>query len=131
MSYLGEIRRERALELYGEGFRISDVCRWGIAEKVFGTEKCGAYVSYNSKDTYLVTLKSAVTGANIYKASVWNGNIEQSEITFEDPAYTPTEPGCVIMEKKVNRKFAKKNYLQPLPTDEIKLNSKLLQNPQW
>ena len=132
MSYLGEIRRERALELYAEGLRIADVCRWGIAEQVFGTEKCGVYISYEDTNTYLVTMKNPVTNEDVFKSSVWTAdNIEQETITYEDPAYTPTEPGCVIVEKKVNRKFSKKNYLQPIPTDEIKLNPQLLQNPQW
>ncbi len=131
MSYLGEIRRERALELYGEGLRITDVCRWGIAEQVFGTAKHGVYVQYEGADTYLTTLKNGVTNANVYSASVWEGNIETETIAYEDPAYTPTKPGCVIAEKQVNRKFAKKNYLQPIPTDQIQLNPALLQNPQW
>ena len=131
MSYLGEIRRERALELYGEGQRIADVCRWGIAEQVFGTEKCGVYVHNEGKDTYLVGMKNPITNADIFNASAWENNIETETITYEDPAYSPTKPGCLIVEKKVNRKFAKKNYLQPIPTDQIKLNPQLLQNPQW
>ena len=131
MSYLGEIRRERALELYGEGLRISDVCRWGIAEQVFGTEKCGIYVYSEGEDTYLVNMKNPVTGQDVFNASAWDNNIEMETITYEDPAYTPTKPGCLIIEKKVNRKFAKKNYLQPIPTVQIQLNSQLLQNPQW
>ena len=131
MSFLGEIRRERALELYGEGHRITDVCRWGIAETVFGTEKCGVYVQYDGADTYLATMKNTVTNQDIYSPSVWSGNIETETISHADPAYTPTKPGCLIVEHKVNRKFAKKNYLQPIPTDQIKLNPALLQNPEW
>ena len=131
MSYMGEIRRERALELYGEGLRIADVCRWGIAEKVFATEKCGVYVRYEDKDTYLVDMKNPVTGLKVYDDNVWGENIEQHTITYEDPAYSPTKPGCLITEKAINRKFTKKNYLQPIPTDEIQLNPALLQNPQW
>lgn len=131
MSYLGEIRRERALELYAEGLRIADACRWGIAEQVFGTEKCGIYAYYDNEDTYLIGMKNPVTGKDVFDAKVWEGNIERETITYEDPAYTPTRPGCVIVENKVNRKFAKKNYLQPIPTDEIQLNPTLLQNPQW
>lgn len=131
MSYLGEIRRERALELYAEGLRLFDLCRWGIAEQVLGTDKCGIYVYYGGEDTYLVNMKNPVTNEDVFDASVWDNNIETETITYEDPAYTPTQPGCLIVEKKVNRKFAKKNYLQPIPTDEIQLNPQLLQNPQW
>lgn len=131
MSYLGEIRRERALELYAEGLRLFDLCRWGIAEQVLGTERCGIYVYYGGEDTYLVNMKNPVTNEDVFDASAWDNNIETETITYEDPAYTPTQPGCLIVEKKVNRKFAKKNYLQPIPTDEIQLNPKLLQNPQW
>lgn len=136
MSYLGEIRRERALELYAEGFRVADVCRWGIAEQVFSTEKCGIYVYYDEHDgsdtdTYLVDMINPVTNEKVFDASVWSDNIETETINYEDPAYTPTQPGCLIVEKKVNRKFTKKNYLQPIPTDEIQLNPQLLQNPQW
>lgn len=136
MSYLGEIRRERALELYAEGFRVADVCRWGIAEQVFSTEKCGIYVYYDEHDgsdtdTYLVDMINPVNNEKVFDASVWSDNIETETINYEDPAYTPTQPGCLIVEKKVNRKFTKKNYLQPIPTDEIQLNPQLLQNPQW
>lgn len=131
MSYLGEIRRERALELYAEGLRIADVCRWGIAEQVFGTEKCGIYTYYDNEKTWLVDMKNPVTGAAIFDESVWANYTETETIVYEDPAYTPTKPGAVIVEKKVNRKFAKKNYLQPIPTGQIELNPQLLQNPEW
>jgi hypothetical protein len=131
MTPLGEIRRERAVELYGEGHRLSDLCRWGIAEQVLGQERCGAYVSYDGAETYLTTLVNPVTNVKIYNPSVWEGNIETAEVTYEDPAYTPTKAGALIVEQKANRKFARKNYLQPIPTDQIKLNANLKQNPQW
>lgn len=90
MSYLGEIRRERALELYAEGLRIADVCRWGIAEQVFGTEKCGVYISYEDTNTYLVTMKNPVTNEDVFKSSVWTAdNIEQETITYEDYQQQP------------------------------------------
>ncbi len=131
MSYLGEIRRERAVELYGEGHRLSDLCRWGIAEQVLGQERCGAYVAYDGADTYLATLVNPVTSLRVYDANVWKDNIETTELTYEDPAYTSTKAGAVIVEHKANRKFSRKNYLQPIPTDQIKLNPNLKQNPQW
>ena len=131
MTYLGEIRRERALELYGEGHRLYDLCRWGIAEQVLGQERCGTYVNYNGADTYLTTLVNPVTNLKVYNADVWKDNLETAEVTYEDPAYTSTKAGAVIVEHKANRKFAKTNYLQPIPTDDIKLNSNLIQNPGW
>lgn len=131
MSYLGEIRRERALELYGEGFRIADVCRWGIAEEVFSTEICGTYAYVDGEDSYLIGMKNPVTAQNVFNPSVWEGNLETETITYEDPAYTPTKPGCLVATHKVNRRFSKKNYLQPLPTKQMELNKSLLQNPQW
>ena len=131
MTFLGEIRRERALELYGEGHRLYDLCRWGIAEQVLGQERCGAYVNYNGSDTFLATLVNPVTNVKVYNADVWKDNLETAEVTYEDPAYTSTKAGAVIVEHKANRKFAKKNYLQPIPTDDIKLNSNLIQNPGW
>ena len=131
MNYLGEIRRERAVELYGEGHRVNDACRWGIAEEIFGTPVCGAYVSYDGEDTYLVSMKNPVTDVDVYDASVWSSLIQNTTIEYEEDAYTPTRPGALISETATNRQFAKKNYLQPIPTDEIQLNPELLQNPDW
>ena len=131
MSFLGEIRRERALELYGEGLRVADLCRWGIAEEVLGKEKCGIYAYYGDQDTYIVDMTNPVTGEDVFDAGVWTGNIETETITYEDPAYTPTQPGCVLVETRANRQFARKNYLQPIPTDQIQLNPELKQNPGW
>lgn len=130
MSFMGEIRRERALELYGEGFRLSDLCRWGIAEKVLTQEKCGVYVNYEGTPTDITTLKNKA-GELVYDESVWNSKILDHVIEYEDPAYTPTKPGCLIGETLSRRKFAKKNYLQPIPSDQIKMNPKLVQNPEW
>ena len=39
--------------------------------------------------------------------------------------------GALIIETQANRIFSKKNYLQPIPTDQIALNPELKQNPQW
>ena len=41
---LDEIRRERACELFGEGFRANDLKRWGIAHINLKGQKLGRYV---------------------------------------------------------------------------------------
>ncbi len=134
LTYLGEIRRERALELYAEGFRLNDLCRWGIAEKeLAGQPTCGMYTSYNGEVTYLCkpSTVSPIDGKALYQASTYTNKILNHRIAYSYDGLTPTEPNCIINEQATNRKFAKKNYLQPIPTDQIKLNSNLKQNPQW
>jgi len=132
LDLLGEIRRERATELYGEGQRLSDLCRWGIAEvELAGQDRCGGYISYKGVPSYVQTLISPVTNKSVYVASSFAGKINSREYTFSYAGIAPTEPGAAIIELAVNRKFALKNYLQPIPSDQIKLNSNLKQNPSW
>lgn len=137
LSMLEEIRRERAIELFGEGYRLGDLCRWGIAEKeLAGQPKCSYYVSYDGQGTEVGTADNpSNTSQKIYDPSVWEdkGYITTQEIS--QSTYTagmPTvKPGALIIETANNRVFSKKNYLQPIPSAQISLNSELKQNPQW
>ena len=132
LDMMGEIRRERATELYGEGQRLSDLCRWGIAEaELAGQDRCGGYINYKGVPSYVQTLISPITKKLVYVASSFAGKINSKEYTFSYAGLTPTEPGSTIIELAANRKFALKNYLQPIPSDQIKLNSNLIQNPNW
>lgn len=132
LTLLGEIRRERALELYGEGHRLNDLCRWGIAEvELAGENRCGAYLNYEGKESYLKTLINPIDNEPVYEPSGYVGKINDKEIKFSYAGLTPTQPGAIIVEQAANRKFALKNYLLPIPTDQIKLNPNLKQNPSW
>ncbi|MFV0537915.1 MAG: RagB/SusD family nutrient uptake outer membrane protein [Dysgonomonas sp.] len=129
-----EIRRERTLELWGEGFRRTDLCRWGIAEEELSRPICTYYASYNGVPTKIATEdKPGYPGNKIYDPSVWEKRImETEEIQSTYTAGVPTvKAGCLITEAVNNRNFTKKNYLQPIPTDQITLNNALKQNPQW
>lgn len=131
-----EIRRERTLEMYGEGFRVSDLCRWGIAEKELARQTCSFYVSYNGTPTKLATENNpANSSKKIYNAAVW---ADKGYVTTKDEdqsTYAAGMPkvkaGALIIETANNRIFAKKNYLHPIPSNEMSLNEKLTQNPQW
>lgn len=117
LNMLGEIRRERALELYAENFRFDDLRRWGIAEAELNKPILGRVVSYNGKPTEITTFVSPVTKLPIYKASVYTFGVDAS--------------GALIIDPLSNRKFTKKHYLLPIPTDQLLLNSNLKQNPGW
>jgi len=133
LTYIGEIRRERATELYAEGHRIFDLCRWNVAvEALAGEPKTFGYISYNGVDSWVTTYVNPNTGNSVYDESSFTGNPWlDHEITYEYDGYTPTMPGAYIGEQASNRQFSKKNYLMPIPSDQLKLNSTLVQNPGW
>jgi starch-binding outer membrane protein, SusD/RagB family len=132
LTLLGEIRRERACELYGEGQRFADLTRWGIAVAEMANQNtCGTYLQVDGVDTEITKQISPVDGTACYQASAYVGLMNTDNITYSYAGLTPTLPGCAIAITKANRKFALKNYLQPIPTDQITLNPELLQNPSW
>ncbi|MDR2915579.1 MAG: RagB/SusD family nutrient uptake outer membrane protein [Tannerella sp.] len=99
LTFLGEIRRERATELYGEGHRIGDLCRWGIAEAELGGQpRCGTYVSYGGEDTYLQSLINPVDNKPVYDPEAYIGKITTSDITYTYAGLTPVKAGAIIIE---------------------------------
>jgi hypothetical protein len=96
-----EIRRERAVELQGEGFRMDDLKRWYIAH---------------------IELTKPVLGVR------WAGTEFATKYT-NPPALTAD--GDVLADPASERKFTEKNYLIPIPTNQIQLNPNLAQNPGW
>lgn len=99
-----EIRRERTIELFLEGFRFDDLRRWKNAE----TEMPMALKGVLWRDTQYAT------------DSRWS-NID----------FPQDETGSIIIEPTNKRKFEEKHYLLPLPTRQILLNPNLEQNPGW
>lgn len=58
----------------------------------------------------------------------WTGT--QFATIWPGASVTPKDAdGVLILEN--NRTWAQKNYLLPLPADQIKLNANLIQNPGW
>ena len=134
LTILGEIRRERAIELQGEGFRISDLCRWGIAEKeMAGQPTCGVYLKYSGTNTEYSTATNTNTGKPVLTPGAYStATIVQSDFIASTYAgIAPTKAGAVISEQVNNRIFAIKNYLQPIGTSQLALNPNLKQNPNW
>lgn len=96
-----EIRRERTVELFDECFRLDDLKRWKTAE----TE-----------------MPMNLTGVK------WTGT--EYETTWTSAASKAKDAqGCILMES--GRVWKERNYLYPLPVDQLQLNPNLGQNPGW
>ena len=133
LNMLGEIRRERAVELFGEGLRYDDLKRWGIAEVELNRNICVNYIQYDGSNTEFVGYENPKEpGKTIYDPEVWSSGLT----TGEEPAYSysgiaTTKAGALIIDPASNRTFSKANYLDPIPTTQINLNPELKQNPGW
>ncbi|MCX6299353.1 MAG: RagB/SusD family nutrient uptake outer membrane protein [Bacteroidetes bacterium] len=104
---LWEIRRERRIELFGDGFRFNDIKRW----------KKGAYLN-----DYQLGVKINKANYPIYTAF----NITNVNILIDGG----TAVGYV-KNSPVPLGWLDKYYLEPVPLQEIAINPRLSQNPGW
>ena len=95
-----EIRAERTVELFMEGFRIDDLKRWKTAEDEMPGDLLG--IKYDG------------TGYE----SAWTDMPNQTN-----------SDGYIILY--TGREWNERNYLLPIPSDELQLNPELKQNPGW
>lgn len=126
MNMLDEIRRERACELFGEGFRLDDLKRWGIAQTNLTGQKLGRHI-YNT--AYMTAKANDATyfGEPAYypeKYPLLYGIYEGTGAN--DPDY-----GRSIGTLRGNLLFSQRDYLAPIPLQQIRLNPSLVQNPGW
>jgi hypothetical protein len=104
LTMLGEIRRERTVELAFEGFRRDDLRRWKQAETVMPKALRGVKFKGTEYETRYGTVAGLQTDAE----------------------------GNVVAEPAASRQFLPKHYLDPIPLQQIQLtNGKLVQNPGW
>ncbi len=126
MNMLDEIRRERASELFGEGFRLDDLKRWGIAHINLTGQKLGRHI-YGTEYMTAKANDATYFGEPSYypeKYPLLYGVYEGSGET--DPDY-----GRSIATLKGNLLFSQRDYLAPIPLEQIRLNPQLIQNPGW
>ena len=115
-----EIRRERRVELAYEGLRFNDLRRWGKLEYADMVKNkklnMGAWIN---KAAYDATAMAKITLCDE------NGNI----VTGNEGYIMP------ITEVAKMREMADKDYLYPIPVDQITMYEthgfKLTQNPGW
>lgn len=108
---LQEIRRERRVELAGDGFRFRDLLRWKAGElinnpkTILGMKLTDAYKATYPKDA--------------------NGNSQVDNVVRDAQGYVR------IYTNITSRMWDQKMYLYPLPKDQLVLNKNFKQNPGW
>ena len=103
-DYVQEVRRERVVELFGEGNRLDDLMRWRAHNLFVGTRPLGT--------TYTAEIEA------IYPNLTVDGE------GFLDPYVNFLSGGAYGFDPN-------RDYLLPLPIDELTLNENLTQNPNW
>ena len=106
---IAEIRRERRIELFNEGFRYDDLRRWKWGKKL--TQKSlGLAMNASQKARY------AGFNLRLYKDPA-NGK------EYLDP-YEGSDFGTPVFEES-------KHYLWPIPLNTLAQNPEIKQNPGW
>ena len=103
-DYVQEVRRERVVELFGEGNRLDDLMRWRAHNLFVGTRPLGT--------TYTAEIEAAYP------------NLTVDADGFLDPYVNFLSGGAYGFDPN-------RDYLLPLPIDELTLNENLTQNPNW
>jgi hypothetical protein len=135
-NVLNEIRRERRVELMGEGFRRDDIKRWALYDKVFnGYKPVGAYFQeifdyWNNSDTLMkaglsqgdINGKRLVEGVNCKRSG------DYIRCFWRTSDFSDAGQGYYIDPLR--------DYLSAIPKGEIELYQQkaeitLVQNPGW
>lgn len=104
-DYLQEVRRERVVELFGEGNRLDDLMRWRAHNLFVGTRPTGT--------TYTSAIETKYP------------NLTVNSDNFLDPFVNKLTTGAYGFDPN-------RDYLLPIPSNEITINENLLpQNPGW
>ncbi len=124
-----EIRRERRIELFNEGLRWDDLMRWKEGKKM---EKplvgiyfpgLGAYDFNNDGKADVFLHNGNATGAPAGTSSIVNVN--QKKLTNNTLGnFDPLKGTAMKFDED-------KDYLYPIPVEDINLNPKIIQNPNW
>ncbi len=114
LNMLEEIRRERAIELFGENTRYDDLKRWGIAEQELNAPILGSVIQGTDYSGNAAIYKPASYPYGELSVATGKGNLR-----------------ALLLDPVANRNFQRKHYLFPLSTTQRQLNTKLLQNPGY
>jgi hypothetical protein len=112
---LQEIRRERKVELACEGYRLDDIFRWAAADELIrGKRPFGAILK--QWENYPGVSESFLTAV--------------AKISVNDAGYIDPYKNFSALNGGYQFNLGR-DYLSPIPTNEIVLNPNLTQNPGW
>lgn len=114
-TLIREIRRERSIELVGEGYRYYDLMRWAEGHNLAEIRKGIIPNLKISPDDPLGYTEEEIAQIEAELGFDSNGAIDVYSKRVQRPA---------VFEES-------RHYLQPLPINEISLNPNLTQNPGW
>lgn len=123
-----EVRRERRVELVMEGFRYNDLMRWEEGDLLAETFE-GMY--FPSLGTFDLDNDGENDIAVVDGASNRVSGL-QNIVLSSELALSEGDKGTIIVHPNLVKSFEKpKDYLYPLPIEELQLNENLEQNPGW
>lgn len=144
-----EIRRERTIELLCEGFRYYDIVRWKEG-KTFEKQFKGMFISAIDPVKQFIICDLNGNGINDkLDICIYKGTTVPSSATYPEllniSVYLKLNDNIVLenddnggnvvvhdIRKKVRSWTENKDYLYPIPQDQITLyGGKLAQNPNW
>ena len=132
-----EIRRERGIELSLEGFRFSDILRWKRGELMerpwngFHVAALNVPMDLNEDGILDVAFYQgtrptpAVSGVTYVDVSARIGTAVNSQLLKNGTS------GELNWMNEIPRKWNDRNYLYPIPLNDLQRNPKLIQNPGW
>ena len=120
---LWEIRRERMVELMGQGFSFYDVKRWHKAPYYTNRQPCGAWI----------TATNVPYGTGLYTGQFVDYN-EIQQNGYATPQNNDAGSGWIYTKHgplSVGEGWKDTFYLEMVPQDQINLNPNLTQNPGY
>lgn len=121
---LWEIRRERIVEMLGEGAGFDDVRRWKRAPWYINRNVVGCYLRYSD----YTDKSSGAVYSKIYNVDLVDENFNDVEKNADGEGYVKR----FVDQSTIGKGWLDKYYLLPLPLEETALNPNLLpDNPGW
>ena len=120
---LWEIRRERMVELFGQGFAFYDIRRWHKAPYYVNRQPCGAWVDASNFPYGTGKYTGPFVDYNEIKTNGFAG----SQNTAPGKGWIYTYPSALSTGKG----WLDAYYLWMVPTFEITMNPELTQNPGY